>query len=498
MDQATQQNFTFINLSHPDDLKDKDTIDYIRSSAMTNFGKLRKKRRPRSAKNQIVFEIREASPDQSHAAPIATSGLEDEDASASIPFGIDAEMASRYDSNIFEASTGHALAIREAWSEVALSDELMIATTCSITELYAQMLRAMTLLSQDTKDSLCYIHKAVQMIKTKLDDPEQHTSDGLLGPMCGFLMHDNIIADFDGWNNHMQGLLKIIRLRGGLNTVTNLQLYICLAWADICGSFSQNQRPHLPLPSTWSQSIDPDPDIDQALERPHNSIISAYQKELPGERFWLAIYEALVRMSQSNTPPKAWMEPILHRLLSLRPRHSEATRAAIIGEVCRIGTLLFLAPIWRTFGIHPVRTTTLRNNLMSVIKTHFAEWGELRPLLLWALFSAAKESENEQERGEFVVRLSMVMSKMGLNSWDELLNATREVLWFEDVAVEDHELIKMQLERFLPQGSSHSNGVMDFLDMNGGTLDTGADSDELWSPLSPLSPLIDLGGPQLE
>lgn len=91
---------------------------------------------------------------------------------------------------VFGTSTGHALAIREAWSEVALSDELMIATTCSITELYAQMLRAMTLLSQDTKDSLCYIHKAVQMIKTKLDDPEQHTSDGLLGPMCGFLMHD--------------------------------------------------------------------------------------------------------------------------------------------------------------------------------------------------------------------------------------------------------------------------------------------------------------------
>jgi hypothetical protein len=58
MDQSTKPNLTFINLSHPDDLKDRETIDQIRCSAMTNFGRMRKKRRPKRERNEIVFEVR--------------------------------------------------------------------------------------------------------------------------------------------------------------------------------------------------------------------------------------------------------------------------------------------------------------------------------------------------------------------------------------------------------------------------------------------------------
>ena len=76
MEHSEEKTFTFINLSHPDDLKDQDTIDHIRCSAMTNFGKLRRKRERKGPKNQIVFEVRPVSDVQSKAEVLSSEGVD--------------------------------------------------------------------------------------------------------------------------------------------------------------------------------------------------------------------------------------------------------------------------------------------------------------------------------------------------------------------------------------------------------------------------------------
>jgi hypothetical protein len=125
------------------------------------------------------------------------------------------------------------------------------------------------------------------------------------------------------------------------------------------------------------------------------------------------------------------MGPILHRLLSFRPLQSNMSRAAIIEEVSRIGTLLFLASVWRTFSTCTVHTVALRVSLLTFIQSYFVEWGKLRPLLLWTLLHAIRESEEEQERSEFAFRLRVVMNKMGIESWEEMLKVAKGVLWSE-------------------------------------------------------------------
>jgi hypothetical protein len=93
MDQSNQSNFTFINLSHPDDLKDQQTIDQIRCSAMTNFGRMRRKRKPKRERNQIVFEVRP--PENNMTGPVTMSrvGLDTLDPFASEPFTMDPEAS---------------------------------------------------------------------------------------------------------------------------------------------------------------------------------------------------------------------------------------------------------------------------------------------------------------------------------------------------------------------------------------------------------------------
>jgi hypothetical protein len=69
----------------------------------------------------------------------------------------------------------------------------------------------------------------------------------------------------------------------------------------------------------------------------------------------------------------SWMEPTLYRLLVIRPLLQGDTPALVMEEVCRLGTLLFLSPLWRLLGRSPVRTTAIYRNLLLVPTTNRAE-----------------------------------------------------------------------------------------------------------------------------
>jgi hypothetical protein len=93
MAESSKQKFAFVNLSHPDDLKDQATIDYIRCSAMSNFGRQRRKKRPKREKNQIVFELRPAENAVTSPQTMSRVGLETLDPFYSMPFKLDAYMS---------------------------------------------------------------------------------------------------------------------------------------------------------------------------------------------------------------------------------------------------------------------------------------------------------------------------------------------------------------------------------------------------------------------
>jgi hypothetical protein len=52
---------SFVNLTHPDDLKDDDIKLRVRRLAMTEVGKARRKPKTRRERNEIVLELRQSS-----------------------------------------------------------------------------------------------------------------------------------------------------------------------------------------------------------------------------------------------------------------------------------------------------------------------------------------------------------------------------------------------------------------------------------------------------
>ncbi|KAF2105256.1 hypothetical protein BDV96DRAFT_608395 [Lophiotrema nucula] len=428
--------FTFINVSHPSELKRQEMVDHIRCSAMTNFGKMRRKRRAKAQKNEIVFEL-QASEEVAAVVPMSRIGIDAADPFEAGHLKWDAE-ATRLMGNIFGANNGQSPALLHAWQSVAFYDEFSFQTAKAIASLNGEKLRRGTLLVEDTPESLALHNKALQMLSKRLDDPQQHTSDSVIGAMSGLLTYDWTIGNFEGWNWHMSGLLKMINLRGGIRTLSREQMHITLAWTDICGAYAQDIAPHFPMPKTWQQAIeiDIDDENDVVPASSSDSIIRTWKEELPEYDAWISIFKLIVRLVPDHSiPANCWMEPIIHRLLSLRPmRHGIETRGAIIEEACRIGTLLFLSRSWREFGVLSIRTTLLRRNLLAMLRRYFAEWGRLRPLLLWVLVQAAQEAESQAERYQFNIRISMVMSKLNIADWDGLVEVLKGVVWSGEIA----------------------------------------------------------------
>ena len=93
-------------------------------------------------------------------------------------------------SKVFETNKGHSLALRSAWSFVGFHNELSFQTVLSNSELNGQILRSGKLLTEDTRESLQLHNKAIQMMHQRLEDPEQHASDSMIGSMSGFLTYD--------------------------------------------------------------------------------------------------------------------------------------------------------------------------------------------------------------------------------------------------------------------------------------------------------------------
>jgi hypothetical protein len=71
---------------------------------------------------------------------------------------------------------------------------------------------------------------------------------------------------------------------------------------------------------------------------------------------WISIFDDMVQLisldralseEQLNlaVTSGSWIEPTVWRLLGIRPLQSGNEREHVIEEVCRLGTLLFIAPV---------------------------------------------------------------------------------------------------------------------------------------------------------
>ncbi|KAF2629211.1 hypothetical protein BU25DRAFT_364230 [Macroventuria anomochaeta] len=462
MDRSSKPTFSFVNLKHPDDLKDEETQLRIRRLAMTEVGKARRKPRTKRERNEVVLELRNATQRQPNIDRLGSGSI---DPFSHYPIELD-DNARVLLANIFNPESRHASQLRGSWFPVGLDSPAAFHHALANSQNFIFQKMYGYFPSQDNAQALIHHQKALRFARELLSDSTKHTSNKALGTIVSFICHHVSTASEDGdqglqaqallgsfgggeWKQHHNALLEIIDLRGGYNTIDQEYLRITISWGDLMGSFAQDIPPSVPLPRKWEADSRSSP----GSPRPHSSISLVWKQQLPMQLDWVTIFDDVVHLISLDrafneqqlelaVTSGSWVEPTMYRLLAIRPLLLGNDRKNVLEEVCRLGTLLFLAPCWRTLGQSPVWTAAISRNLQLVLLQFKTEWNELKPLLVWTLYFAAVETSDLAERSQFVFMLAMVVRNMQLRSWSEVLNAVKGVLWVDKVSAGSDELIR--------------------------------------------------------
>lgn len=133
-----------------------------------------------------------------------------------------------------------------------------------------------------------------------------------------------------------------------------------------------------------------------------------------------------------------WIEPIMHKLLSME------YPLKFTDSVLRLGICLFLGPIRSDCGKLGVSTKIYVAKLKSLLREpkncRAIEDNIPKRLLLWILFFGLLESWELPEEEWFIEATIKTGRDCGLHGWNDILEAIRSFLWMD-------EMFTVELER---------------------------------------------------
>ncbi|KAF2649127.1 hypothetical protein K491DRAFT_611420 [Lophiostoma macrostomum CBS 122681] len=446
MDKATGKSFNFVNLTHPDELKDEGTQARIRRLAMTEFGKTRRRPKTKRARNEIILEFRDVPSDRQIQQQLLPTSFDrwrnaSVDPFASYPIELD-DVSRELVVNVFLQDSVHIKALRDSWFTVGLYDPAPFYGLLSNSLLSIHIrLHGVSMSSNDPKSLRLYT-KAIRLVQERMRSPGRQTDGTLIGAVSSFMCHDAswYLKAFDTWNTHRSAMLKLIDLKGGADAIFQEALRITVSWCELGGTFAQDIPPKLPLPRRWEANAHSPP----GSPRPYSHVSLLWKQRFPMRLEWITILDDVTQLISLDraftseqfaavTQTGSWLEPTLVRLLRIRPMETDSGPGSVMEEVCRLGTLLFLSPVWRYMGVKPVWTDSFTRNLLAMLNNCRVDWGELKPLLVWTLYFAAIETADLEERKQFTVILAMLMKAMKIQEWEGVLQIVKFVLWIEPV-----------------------------------------------------------------
>lgn len=175
---------------------------------------------------------------------------------------------------------------------------------------------------------------------------------------------------------------------------------------------------------------------------------------------WIDLMEAMAAFSQATFPtssslPKAtssedsgvWTNPMIHKLLSFRPlQDMPSSHTSHIQESIRLACLLYMASVWRFFGVAPVVPDTLLEHLRSVLEETIEPWGPVQTMEIWTVYMGAVNALDGRLEVWYLDRLVALCKSNGIESWDELEKILRGVLWFACLLDHQHRILRHKVQ----------------------------------------------------
>ncbi|KAJ9144729.1 hypothetical protein NKR23_g5858 [Pleurostoma richardsiae] len=471
MGSGARNAVVFVNVSHPDDIRDRAVQTDIRRHVMRDIGKSRRRRRRPTI---VPLELVEDQPSNEQEKPPAVYGGEIKQSSPAIhSLGPGCCLPLEPDSRTLElfhfmCADGdyNQRPFRLVWIGMALSDAGAFSLSLAYAVAFMNQLRrrdACFLDFGDDAESAGYYSRALTHLARQLGDHAARVSEGAIATVLGFICQDANAGNWDRWAVHMNGLEHMWRLRGGFEGLGN-NIPLITVWLDLVGAVVFDLRPRFPLPQEMDgaatlphevKEISPalrllcvrllelSPQLGPAVRALHltSSVAAVANLNSQAPLFWKGDV-GLVKMTG----------PAFHHLLFM-PKFDVAARrgahdvpvAVLVVEMARLACLLLLVGLKARFSMPVPEMRPLRERFDNLLAIEPAGWTwEFRGLQLWSLVTAALLRPS-QERRHLVGEIRRLTRAQGLAQHHDAIQMAREILWIDDLESCETESLSQEL-----------------------------------------------------
>ncbi|OCK77896.1 hypothetical protein K432DRAFT_357774 [Lepidopterella palustris CBS 459.81] len=349
------------------------------------------------------------------------------------------------------------------WFEPIWNDAACLHFTVFISKVYLDFVHGQKEIS---KTALARFVKALAILQKRLasSDDELSISDSTILAVVGLTMAATALGDFETALKHLNGLHKMVILRGGMSAFKgNRQLQTKIFRADLGVALGTGCKtlffsdgvlwdsyfaPRRRIPISGAQDSDPDPD-PQMFAPNLGCFLDSLDMRL--RLVWDDLSEFVraanivtqCKLSIDSELYQELMVSIHYRLVNLR------FDSGNVNETIRLALLAFASTFFLQWRGIKTRYEYLARHLKSTLSLLRLKTRAMpAQLTLWLYIIGAVSVFDEHEQVWFQHALTEVLRAMRLKSWNKVRLSLKSVLW---VNVLQDPLAKQIVENKLPE-----------------------------------------------
>ncbi|KAI1609879.1 hypothetical protein EDD36DRAFT_453605 [Exophiala viscosa] len=249
---------------------------------------------------------------------------------------------------------------------------------------------------------------------------------------------------------HLQGLAKMLTLRGGLSKIQLPGLAQAISFGDIvlaCQTLAKPMVPYVPMHddvvgylNAASRKTHPLVGLGKGFRVLPEMLNHEEISKLLVVLKWMIQYTFAVDDHVENRPEAQALRALMdqrnfvqHNLMQLTPDAFEIEEEHPMSRLARLGTLIYSMLV--VFPLPPVAAPfhRLAQDVMAqlALPTVQSRWSEASDLLLWVTVMGAIAAIGSPDRQWYLVTLDRLTRRLNINTWASMKERMKLFLWFE-------------------------------------------------------------------
>ncbi|KAF2093578.1 hypothetical protein NA57DRAFT_81079 [Rhizodiscina lignyota] len=274
------------------------------------------------------------------------------------------------------------------------------------------------------------------------------TGENTVRAVIGCICYDYLMQDYSRTDVHLDGLERIINLRGGLKTLAHQpQVKLMIFWIDVASALVRNRPPRFALPTDLVPPLTPPRPFQEDVAS-FGQLTEKWEALLPP--LSLDILDILRDLKtlctvmdgeHASVGEPLWqneifvglrVNPIAHKLLSISPSQGVEPFDLRIREACRLGALLTIICLKMKCSSYPGSLPEYAPQILAAMEEQYMSLPDLVPLRLWLLVLAGITSGGAQREAVATVLIDS-MRLCGIFSWSEVMKQVQLMPWMDSL-----------------------------------------------------------------